>query len=182
MPYFDDFRAATDRTRRFGLDVPHHEIEPDRRYLTAARQREFPFVMHKAIGAIGTEELMAQCMSIHHRLKPVIQDWLDVPVVYTIGWVQTKGEGLFKFDESHIHDLLQLASVPRTLGVHVWLTLPSMELIDLSLATTMAIVHNMPEGLGQMMAKHADDVTGMAYKPMLLGDGLLRRIGVLVEF
>ena len=32
------------------------------------------------------------------------------------------------------------------------------------------------------MAKHANDVTDIAYKPMLLGDDWLRRIGALIEF
>jgi len=38
LPYVDDFRAAIERTSRFGLAVPHHVLEPDRRHLTAAAE------------------------------------------------------------------------------------------------------------------------------------------------
>ncbi|MCE4555452.1 hypothetical protein [Pelomonas cellulosilytica] len=143
-------------------------------------------MIHKAIGPVGAEELVAQCLSIHHRLQPVIEDWLGVPVVYTIGRVDGSGDGLFKFDEAFVVDLLKKASLktppPRSLGVHAWLTLPSMELLDLSLATSIAFAQKMPEGMGRVMAKYANDVTDIAYKPMLLGDDWLRRIGVLIEF
>ncbi len=188
MPYVDDYQDALDRTRRLGLTVPRVKIDPDPnlRYLTPDRQQQFPQVIHKAIGPVGAEELVAQCMSIHHRLQPVLEDWLGVPVVYTVGWVETSGDGLFKFDEAYVSELLQKAAqkvpAPRSLGVHVWLTLPSMELLDLSLATSIAFAQKMPEGMGRVMAKHANDVTDMAYKPMLLGDDWLRKIGALIEF
>ena len=189
MAYVDDYQDALDRTRRLGLTVPPRvEIHPDPnlRYLTAARQQQFPHVIHKAIGPVGAEELVAQCMSIHHRLQPVIEEWLGVPAVYTIGWVETSGDGFFKFDEAYARSLLQKAAQkaapPQSLGVHVWLTLPSMELLDLSLATSVAFAQKMPEGVGRVLAKHANDVTDMAYKPMLLGDDFLRRIGALLEF
>jgi hypothetical protein len=67
------------------------------------------------------------------------------------------------------------------MNVHAWLTLPSMEIIDATLATTMAIAQGRPEQGGGVVMGHADGFTGFAYRPMLVGADSLQRAGLLVE-
>ncbi|EMX4958083.1 TPA: hypothetical protein QHC21_002963 [Raoultella planticola] len=66
------------------------------------------------------------------------------------------------------------------MDIHAWLTLPSYEIIDLTLSTTFAINNNQPENAGIFIAKKADDVTGLIYRPMLVGDEYLKQIGVKI--
>lgn len=59
-------------------------------------------------------------------------------------------------------------------------TLPSMEIIDLSLPTSIAFFRNSAEGLGGVIASHADELKhGLRYHPMLLGADYLNKIGAL---
>ncbi|HCB1767018.1 TPA: hypothetical protein MYP38_004857 [Citrobacter braakii] len=57
-----------------------------------------------------------------------------------------------------------------------------MEVIDVALATTIAVVQKLPQGHGAVLAKHADELRGMAYKPMLVGPDFLRKSGLLIEW
>ena len=54
-----------------------------------------------------------------------------------------------------------------------------MEIIDVALATTMGKVQNRPDMYGLVISKKADDLEGMAYKPMLVGDDFLLKSGLL---
>ncbi|KMZ11842.1 hypothetical protein BHUM_03135 [Candidatus Burkholderia humilis] len=70
----------------------------------------------------------------------------------------------------------------EVLELHAWLTLPSREIIDLTLSTTLGIVRNLPELVGRAAFIHPNDLVGNhSYHPQVLGEDYLRRIGVMVE-
>jgi hypothetical protein len=180
--YATEWAAAVERTKRFGLDVPTHQVEPERRYLTDQRHAEFPSVVLRGLGDLDFPDVVAQCLSIHYRLVPVLEEWLGCPVLYTIGWVDDGTDtGMFKFDDAFVADKLKNGHTGSTANIHAWLTLPSMEVIDVALVTTLAVLKGWREGHGAVLAKHADDITGMAYKPMLIGPDFLRKTDLLVE-
>jgi hypothetical protein len=79
-------------------------------------------------------------------------------------------------------NMLRIGHKGGNMNIHAWLTLPSTEIIDVSLATTMGIVQKRPEMLGLAITRPADELNGMAYKPMLVGDGFLRKTGLLIEW
>lgn len=181
--YAAEWAAAVERTKRFDLDVPSHEVQSSHLYLTDARQAEFPYVVQRGLGELDTSDVVAQCMAIHYRLAPVIQEWLGCPVLYTIGWIDDDTEtGMFKFDDPFIEEKLKNGHVGGTVNLHAWLTLPSMEVIDVALATTIAVLKKIPDGYGRVLARPADGLNGMAYKPMLVGSDFLRKTGLLREW
>ncbi len=183
MSYANEWAAAIERSKRFCLEVPSHEVQPAQRYLTDARHAEFPYVVQRGLGNLDFPDVVAQCMSIHYRLVPVLEKWLGCPVLYTIGWVDDgTDKGMFKFDDAFVADKLQNGHSSSTANIHAWLTLPSMEVIDVALVTTLAVLKGWKEGHGAVLAKHADEITGMAYKPMLVGPDFLRKSGLLVEW
>jgi hypothetical protein len=111
-----------------------------------------------------------------------VRELVGCPVLYTIGWVDDgTAKGMFKFDDAFISDKLKHGHSGGTVNIHAWLTLPSMEVIDVALATTIAVVQNIPEGYGGVFAQPADGLNGMAYKPMLVGPDFLRKTGLLME-
>lgn len=108
---------------------------------------------------------------------------MGCPVLYTLGWVDDgTDKGMFKFDEPFIAEKLKSGHVGGTVNMHAWLTLPSLEVIDVALVTSLAVLNGWDEGHGAVLAKHADEVTGMAYKPMLIGPDFLRKTGLMVEW
>jgi hypothetical protein len=40
--YASEWSAAVERSERFGLTVPAHHVEPNKRYLNAQRMAKFP--------------------------------------------------------------------------------------------------------------------------------------------
>lgn len=69
------------------------------------------------------------------------------------------------------------------LSIHAWLTLPTCEIMDFTIQTTSAVINKAKKGLGGVYAGHADHLLeNVRYRPMLLGEDYLRRIGALLEF
>lgn len=183
MSYLKDWNDAIDRTHRFRLNPPVHDVTPDVRYLTPIRHVEFPHVVRAGLGELDYHDIVAQCLSIHRRLQPVLEEWLQCPVLYTIGWVDDNtSEGVFKFDDAFIEEKLHTGLTGRHLNIHAWLTLPSLEVIDVALVTSLVFAQNLRHGHGGVIAKPADEITGMSYKPMLIGTEFLEKIGAMVEF
>jgi len=180
--YAAEWDIAVERTKRFGLEVPSHEVLSTHRYLGDAQLAEFPYVVQRGLGDLDFPDVVAQCMAIHFRLVPVIRDWLKCPVLFTLGWIDDGTEkGLFKFDDNFISNKLENGHAGGTVNLHAWLTLPSMEVIDVALATTMAVLNEMPNGHGGVLAGRPDSFNGFAYKPMLVGPDFLRQTGLLME-
>lgn len=178
--YGDDWASAIERTKRYNLRVPTHELTPTHRYLNSSRYAEFPFVVQKGLGELDYPDVVAQCLSIHYRLVPILEEWLGCPVLYTLGWIDDGSDkGMFKFDESFIAGKLRDGHHERTVNIHAWLTLPSFEVIDLALVTSLAVLKGWDKGHGSVLAKHADEITGLAYKPMLIGADFLRYTGIM---
>lgn len=182
MSYIQEWSEATARTNRVGLTVPHYHVKPEIRYLTDERVKEFPYVVRECLGELDFEDVVAQCISIHYRLLPVIEQWLQCSVIYTLGWIDDgTDKGMFKFDDAFIVDKLKNGCLGGSVSIHAWLTLPSMEVIDVSIATSPSVLNNIPEGRGGVIAQHADVLKGMTYKPMLVGMDFLIKAG-LIEF
>ncbi|HFT8169543.1 TPA: hypothetical protein ACGR94_005932, partial [Pseudomonas aeruginosa] len=138
--YATAWNTAIERTQRFGLNVPEHAGQSMHSYLTPERHAEFPYVVQQALGALDFKDLVLQCLAFHYRLAPVLERWLNCPVLYTIGWVDDGTEGgMFKFDDSFIAEKLKNGHSSPTVDLHAWLTLPSMEVIDATLVTSLAI-------------------------------------------
>jgi hypothetical protein len=180
--YSAELLEAQQRTIRFSLACP--EIPPKcSRLLTPKRLEQFPYVVSDAVGELDLKAVVAQCLSFHWRIKAPLEDFFGVPILYTIGYVCKPPSFLFKQTESDLLRLLQTGIQGPKLSIHAWLTLPSAEIIDLSLLTTIAVVHEKEECLGGVIAAHADELNhGLRYHPMLLGEDYLRKIGALVEF
>lgn len=180
-PYSVELLEAKKRTARFGLACP--EIpSPCERLLTPERLKQIPCAVRDAVGVLGTEDLVSQCFSIHWRLKALLKDFFGVPILYTIGYVHIPPSYLFKHTERDLLQLLRTGMNGPQLNIHAWLTLPSAEIIDLSLLTSVAVFNKMKVGLGGIIAAHADELShGLRYHPMLLGEDYLKKIGALVE-
>lgn len=182
--YVNDWNLAIERTKKFGFSVsPAASKVVEKRYLKPEVLEKMPHMILKSCGEIGLAELVGQCMSIHHRLAPVISEFLECEATFTLGWVLNNTEELFKFDDVFIEETIKNGHKNNRVNLHAWITLPSMEVIDFSLPTTIGYVKGKKEMYGATIASHPDEFTkGLKYKPMLLGDEYLQKTGLLVNF
>lgn len=93
------------------------------------------------------------------------------------------GSDLYKFDEKFIEEKLNApkTNVGDAVSIHAWLTFPSMEVLDMSLPTSFAVLKNKPESRGAVLAKYADSITGFSYRPMLIGEDFLFKTGMIID-
>lgn len=176
--YLDELKKAQQRTRRFGLPCPEIPMACNRLSIPSNLAR-LPYV----VGELDVKDVVAKCLSLHLRLRELLEQFFEVPVLYTIGYVYVPPHYLFKQTESELFKLMNKGiTSPHQVNLHAWLTLPSMELLDFSLLTSLVILNGCAEGQGGIIFSHADElVNGLQYHPMLLGEEYLRRIGCLID-
>lgn len=181
--YLDRFIEAEHRTKALSLDLPTIELDEKRSYITQDFLERFPYLILQNTGIRKPSDLSAQCFSVNRMLRGIISAYLGCPVYYTIGWIDDGTErGLFKFGDSFINDALSgKMTTAGEVNSHAWLTLPSMEVIDPTIATTLALAQKTNAGLGGVHAGHADSMKGFSFQPMLIGDDFLRKSGGLVD-
>lgn len=180
MSYRTEFVQAEQRTKRLSLACPNI-TSSSVRFLTPEKQKQFPYALRDAVGELSLDDVVAQCFSIHWRIKEPLERFFSCPIIYTIGYVEYINGCLFENSEEDLIAMLKSGIKNNQANLHAWLTLPSDEIVDLSLSTSLAVIQNLPNGRGGVIAKHADELShGMKYHPMLLGDDFLRKIGALV--
>lgn len=178
--YHAKFQKAIKRTSKLGLILPKINFS-DKIYLTEEYQEQLFSGFANEI--YSTNEINAQCMNFSYRAKEYFNTISDNNFMYTIGYVNYNNTLMFKQTEKSLKYMLKngIQSVDGSINIHVWLTLPSMEIIDLTLATTLSKVWNRPELKGRIFLRHADEFDGMEYVPLLVGDDFLRKTGALVD-
>ena len=177
--FIEEFDAAVKRTKRFGLVVPPIVPDPQKRFLTKETMQDLMKAIFKTIGQPGPEELAAQCFEINHGIKLIIDDFFKTNSVFTLGCVDEPSNCLPKYTEEELKTLLVKGISNTNLGLHAWITMPSMEIFDATLNTKIAITNDKPELVYAIAARHVDDLAeGFAYHPMLLGDDYLNRLGL----
>ena len=176
MPgYLIRFGEAAQRTIRLGLSPPEF-VATTGRILTPETLGR----LANALGALDPHEVVAQCVSVHLRAQTVFEQVLRVPVTYTIGHVFIPPHYRFHQSEEDLAALLANPAMKKEVRLHTWLTLPTMEIADLVILTSLAVINGRQTGMGGVISRHADELADeLEYVPMILGAEYLYRIGAV---
>lgn len=177
--YKTEFKEAELRTKRLELLSPP-TIFTEKRYLTKKAASELHYYIRDKIGTLTEDDMANQCLSLHVRLKPIISEYFNCPVYLTIGYVEFDGDDMYKQNEDSLRMMIENGISGKSVDLHAWLTLPSMEILDFSLATSYGKRHGKHEMIGNVMAVHTNQLpAGLKYKPMLIGKDFLIRTGAM---
>lgn len=123
--------------------------------------------------------LIAQCLPVHATLIQAVADIAGALPVLTIGCVtDTDGDQWFSVTEEEIRRWRATgAENPHALELHAWLTLPTMEIVDFTFVPTYAKVRRIKLDDIGCIAKHADALTGMTYRPVAMGNDIPDKLG-----
>jgi len=121
-------------------------------------------------------------MGFHLGVKPFLEEYLSSDVYYTIGYlVKDKGR-LYYLTDDMIESMLEEGFNNDRIYIHVWLILPTMEILDFTFLTVYAELANKPDRKGEFYMGKAEELNDdIFYYPVLIGDGFLRKYGVLVD-
>ncbi|WP_165395066.1 hypothetical protein [Thiomicrorhabdus indica] len=182
--YEKEFREAVERTLRLGLTTPEIEYEEgllldDDFHLDEVKEK-----ISKEFARHSVDDLAAQCINLHLMLEGFMQD-AGQNCFYTIGYVVTPDQEFFRFTEEDLQ--ADLASGKRSekfsINLHTWITLPTMEVIDVSLLTSFSKFYDNPDYAGRVIARHPSNlVNGVEFYPMIVGTEFLDRLGLPIHF
>lgn len=108
---------------------------------------------------------------------------MGIPFRLTIGWIDISGEIHYQHDQAMLLWLLKkdpTLDTSRGVGLHVRLTSPAFEIIDVWLPTIVALRTNQPAMAWRILyASNQDLKPSVIYHPTVVGEEFLYRIGVV---
>lgn len=180
--YKEEFVEAISRTKRFDLECPEIQFLDGLKIDNEAVSK-LPYVLLDTVGEISLTDLVGQCMSIHSGLVKPISKITGTECYFTIGFVDTGSQKMFYQTEDSLKEMLDKGVNNSAVSLHAWLTLPTMEIMDFTIATSYAMVNGHKEGLGSIIGTHADSLNGdLKYHPMLVGENFLFKAGIVKGF
>ncbi len=174
---------AFERANKMDADTKSVSIMADnkRRITYTNEENKTGVLKHlfRCLGDIKADYVRHNGTEMHLKFKSYLEDYLNCKVVLTIGGVYFKGKEVFRFNEYNINQFSGTEINP-----HVWYTLPSMEIIDL----TFLEYYNYKRGLPFRYQKEYEYVfdsidniyknENITYMPTLVGSESLNRINL----
>ncbi|RQP37316.1 hypothetical protein DF154_19540 [Burkholderia ubonensis] len=108
-----------------------------------------------------------QCAGRTAELRPLVEDVLQMSCAITIGDVFMRGAPIFAFDIEKFPEL------GKTGNYHVWLTVESGEIVDLTLMASLYLHYGKPVEEASPIAGLPDEISGFVWHPALVGDEAL---------
>ncbi|PTV49422.1 hypothetical protein [Acinetobacter pittii] len=174
-----EFSNAIKNTSKNGLGSYQAFEKSNERLITEKSMQEFQ--EHIKHLNLTPDLLMAQCLGIHYVLKPYVDKYYNVESVITIGHIERKAGGKVFYEpmEKRVTYLSQPLDVTKPTNIHVWLTLPTLEILDFTFPTTMAHVLGRKDLEGGIIGQHGDDDNDHFYKPEFVGVEFLYKAGLI---
>jgi hypothetical protein len=181
--YDKEFAVAFQRTAAFGMTVPAMPSLTEGRLFARQQDNRLAAILRFALRGLSPHDLMAQCFAIHEGIAPEIDRAYGVRSVLTLGWVHDPPNDYFRVSDEELMVYMRDGIADGKMNLHCWLTLPTREILDCTLPTTVAIINNMPEAAeGLVMSKHWRELAGgLRYHPLLVGSEFLERTGAMVH-
>lgn len=120
----------------------------------------------------NVDRIAGECLNIHAHLARRLRDEFGWTVYLTMGSVTVLGDEWAGFDSSTARNYFRkrLSGEERFTG-HCWLTLPTLEIIDATIQTTLARQTGKSELIGNITAQHVSNLTdAFGYRPTILGE------------
>ena len=108
-----------------------------------------------------------------------------IPFILTFGWFEHMGKEAYRHSEELLRTMIRdgFASFqPEGLPLHVWLTSPACEVLDVTLPTTMAAAGAEELSGGIIYISNRQPEPPVIYHPTVLGVEFLDKIGATVAF
>lgn len=185
MNYESQFHNALIFSEQFGLDVPNWDGVCEK-IVTPSMEQNLANLMTRILGTPPRlDNLSGQCMQVHWSHMKEIKQIVGADACLTIGSViSDDGDEWFTVSEDDVSGWVANGidfTIPQKL--HAWLTLPSMEIIDITFLPTFAHAQHIKDPAKRNLefgpiAKYADDVTGFSYVPIALGNDMATKLKI----
>ena len=123
--------------------------------------------------------LIGQCIEVSYRLYIGLKD-VGIESYLTIGSIIHKKYQyeFFPLESRDIVNMLTLESNGNK-KIHVWITLPSLKIIDLTFLSSYVYLNNIKDPLGLPIYNFPDNLPDFKYIPKIVGEDFLYKIGAI---
>lgn len=176
------FLAAQARSILWGLRPSSWNLLPVR-YASPSTIAAIRRQLHRAVGHLSEDVVATRRFGITAAVRTMLEAELKVPLAYTLGYIRQNGQRLCCTPIAGLEQMLRTGIAPGArVSLHAWLTLPSLEVIDVSFWALFPDLSCADEREMRSLFMHPDQMQGRSYHPQWVGDGFVRRIGVLKEY
>lgn len=181
LNYETKLLAARTLSLAWGAKLPRFETSP-----TKLRQAALPVVsehLRRTLGHLDRRTVADHRFGLTVLIRDLIVRELQIPALLTAGFVYQQGERLNYTPIEQVERLLRAGTVVHAdFPLHVWITLPSHEIVD---ATFWALFPKL--AVGDERSTYGillDPAFGgtRSYHPQWLGEGVARSLGLLKEY
>lgn len=117
-----------------------------------------------AFVGLRPEDLAFQCANINWRMKRTFEAIINAPVLLTVGSVAFKGTPICTVMSTNPQDMR------RTGNFHVWWSLGSGEIVDLTLMVSVCVANKIPLEKAQPLAGPPEGFPAITWEPVMVGD------------
>lgn len=149
--YHNNFDTSIQLTKKAGYTIPieTHLLKKNTQLLNHSTLEGVYSIFQneygKANGNFNLREIKGQCIKVHSEMQSVLLSKLNLQTIITVGYVKYNGQDMFKFETIGNHNIRRVNQDGKTeLDIHVWLTLPSYEVLDFTFIAHLAYV-NYPQ-------------------------------------
>lgn len=189
--YHDLFEAAVERTCGLGLEEPEI-IYTAQSYFTPERLRAFGDFIVKEFAPALAQGLNATCIIVHTGLLGAVEEFFSCRAYLTVGSVFTPKAEMYPISEQQVRKWLAEKVNVMDLELHAWITLDSLEILDMTFLPTIAYaskrwelgnkpVATNPDLLPRAQPQGPDPSTlpnGLRYNPFVVGQDFLTQLGL----
>lgn len=178
MSYLQEFNEAIERSKKLGIADKNFTPTSERYYSNERYLKLIGKLRHK-YGELDPSHFIGQCLQIHFDILNDVKIIFGTEAIFTLGYIYTGEQYFFQFNENDVLNWLSEKNNKITIKIHAWITLESMEIIDLTFPLTYAKLAGLEES-GLAITKHADELTGgMEYHPVIVGEEALFKLNLV---
>lgn len=179
--YAQEFIRASNRSRQLGITLPPVQFLVRKDCLDM--QRLGP-MLQEYVGRFSQDEIVGQAFVINAQLMALLADKLGLPLTLTMGWFDHAGRQPYRHDDAFIEKLVKEGAgrfLTEGLPLHVWLSSPACEVLDVTLPTTLATVTGAKSLSGRVVyLSNQTPASVITYHPTVVGEDFLVKIGAVI--
>lgn len=182
--YKDHFIKAIERTYRLKISLDSPLVDSSETYIVPGVYEDLKRLLITEFPDFHSGSLAFNCHKVSYYMKSVLEKYFGTELYLTIGYITMEAYNYFSLDQEKISALLNrtYSIDDKVIPFHVWLTLPSLEIIDFTFGQSFASNSEEQIPLNEFLFRHPDNLIGsLKYIPVLIGEDFLSKIGVLKE-
>lgn len=178
--YEVDFQGAIEATKKLGFILPTISPQVSERFFDDLNDVSYLVANFEAwIRNEYINNAAMDCFRVCWTFKDFLLSETGVNAILTIGYTTAGEDRYFYINEKAIRNQINENSQIECKG-HCWLTLPSMEIVDPTLVSSLLLAGVLEGPLESVLiSKHWSDLNGVEYHPVVVGEDYLCRGGVV---